>query len=147
MSVQTSKTVLKVLGIVDIILGVLVLLGSVLTLTGGGLLASGAVPMDQVEAGVSGTLVLVAGGVMLLMGCFSLAEGILAHRAAKDPSKAQPALVFAVISLVLAAGNLIWAIVGGGAPVSGLVSVAVNVLLVMAANTMRKEGAAEALAA
>ena len=73
MSVQTSKTVLKVLGIVDIILGVLVLLGSVLTLTGGGLLASGAVPMDQVEAGVSGTLVLVAGGVMLLMGCFSLA--------------------------------------------------------------------------
>ena len=50
MSVQTSKTVLKVLGIVDIILGVLVLLGSVLTLTGGGLLASGAVPMDQVEA-------------------------------------------------------------------------------------------------
>ena len=132
MSVQTSKTVLKVLGIVDIILGVLVLLGSVLTLTGGGLLASGAVPMDQVEAGVSGTLVLVAGGVMLLMG---------------DPSKAQPALVFAVISLVLAAGNLIWAIVGGGAPVSGLVSVAVNVLLVMAANTVRKEGAAEALAA
>ena len=78
--------------------------------------------------------------------CFSLAEGILARRAAKDPSKAQPALVFAVISLVLAAGNLIWAIVGG-APVSGLVSVAVNVLLVMAANTVRKEGAAEALAA
>ena len=75
MSVQTSKSILKVLGIVDIILGVLVLLGSVLTLMGGGLLASGAVPMDQVEAGVSGTLVLVAGGAMLLMGCFSLAEG------------------------------------------------------------------------
>ena len=147
MSVQTSKTVLKVLGIVDIILGVLVLLGSVLTLTGGGLLASGAVPMDQVEAGVSGTLVLVAGGVMLLMGCFSLAEGILARRAAKDPSKAQPALVFAVISLVLAALNLTWAIVGGGSPISGLVSVAINVLLVMAANTVKKEGAAEALAA
>ena len=147
MSVQTSKTVLKVLGIVDIILGVLVLLGSVLALAGGGLLASGAVPMDQVEAGVSGSLVLVAGGAMLVMGCFSLAEGILARRAAKDPSKAQPALVFAVISLVLAAGNMIYAIVGGGAPVSGLVSVAVNVLLVMAANTVRKEGAAEALAA
>ena len=84
---------------------------------------------------------------MLLMGCFSLAEGILARRAAKDPSKAKPALVFAVISLVLAAINLTWAIVGGGAPVSGLVSVAINVLLVMAANTVRKEGATEALAA
>ena len=84
---------------------------------------------------------------MLLMGCFSLAEGILARRAAKDPSKAQPALVFAIISLVLAALNLTWAIVGGGSPVSGLVSVAINVLLVMAANTVKKEGAAEAMAA
>ncbi len=147
MTVQTSKSILKVFGIIDIVLGVLVLLGSVLALTGGGLMASGAIPMDQVEAGVSGTLVLVAGGAMLLMGCFSLAEGILARSAAKDPSKAQPAFVFAIISLVLAAGNLTWVIVGGGAPLSGLVSVAINVLLVMAANIVRKEGAAEVLAA
>ena len=131
MTVQTSKSILKVFGIIDIVLGVLVLLG----------------PMDQVEAGVSGSLVLVAGGAMLVMGCFSLAEGILSRRAAKDPSKAQPAFVFAIISLVLAAINLTWAIVGGGSPVSAIVSVAINALLVMAANTQRKEGAAEALAA
>ena len=147
MSVQTSKSILKVLGIIDIVLGVLVLLFSTLTLAGGGLLASGVVPMDQVEAGVSGSLVFVAGGAMLLMGVFSLAEGILSRRAANDPSKAQPAFVFAIISLVLAAGNMIWAIVGGGSPVSGIVSVGINVLLVMAANTLRKEGASEALAA
>ena len=84
---------------------------------------------------------------MLLMGAFSLVEGIFSRRAANDPSKAQPAFVFAIISLVLAAGNMIWAIVGGGSPVSGLVSVGINVLLVMAANTVRKEGASEALAA
>ena len=147
MSVQTSKSILKVLGIIDIVLGVLVLLFSTLTLAGGGLLASGVVPMDQVEAGVSGSLVFVAGGAMLLMGGFSLAEGILSRRAANDPSKAQPAFVFAIISLVLAAINLTWAIVGGGSPVSAIVSVAINALLVMAANTQRKEGAAEALAA
>ena len=146
MSVETSKSILKVLGIVDIILGVLVLIFSALALTGGGLLASGVVPMDQVEAGVSGSLVLVAGVAMLVMGCFFLAEGILSRRAAKDPSKAQPAFVFAVISLVLAAINLTYAIIGSGSPVSGLVSVAINVLLVMAANTLRKEGKA-ALAA
>jgi hypothetical protein len=103
--------------------------------------------MDQVEAGVSGSLVLVAGGAMLVMGCFSLAEGILSRRAAKDPSKAQPAFVITIISLVLAAINLTWAVVGGGSPVSAIVSVAINALLVMAANTQRKEGAAEALAA
>lgn len=84
---------------------------------------------------------------MLLMGGFSLAEGILSRRAANDPSKAQPAFVFAIISLVFASVNLIWAIVGGGSPVSGIVSVGINVLLVMAANTLRKEGAGEALAA
>ena len=55
MTVQTSKSILKVFGIIDIVLGVLVLLGSVLALTGGGLMASGAIPMDQVEAGVSGS--------------------------------------------------------------------------------------------
>ena len=147
MSVQTSKSILKVLGIIDIVMGVLVLLLSTLTLAGGSLLASGAVPLDQVEAGASGSLVLVAGGSMLLLGGFSLAEGILSRRAANDPSKAQPAFVFAIISLVFASVNLIWAIVGGGSPVSGIVSVGINVLLVMAANTLRKEGAGEALAA
>ena len=147
MSVETSKTMLKVLGVVDIIFGVLLVIFSALAFAGGGLLASGAVPMDQAEAGISGALVFVAGGVMLVLGGFSLASGILARRAAKDPGKAQPAFVFAVISLVLAALNLTSAVAGGGSPVSALVSVAINVLLVMASNTLRKEGAKEAPAA
>ena len=147
MSVQTSKSILKGLGIVDIVLGVLVLIFSVLAFTGGGLLAAGVIPMDQVEAGVSGFVVLAAGAAMLLMGGFSLAEGIFARRAAKDPSKAKPAFVFAIISLVLAALNLVIAISGGSSLFSALASVAVNVLLVMAANTVRKEGTTETLAA
>ena len=142
MSVNTSKSVLKVFGIVDIIFGVLLLIFSAMTLAGGGLLASGVIPMDPAEAGVSGALVLVAGGAMLVMGGFSLASGILSRRAAKDPSKAQPAFVFAVIGLVLAALNLTLAITGGGSPASALVSVAINGLLVMAANTLRKVAAA-----
>ena len=84
---------------------------------------------------------------MLLLGGFSLAEGILSRRAAKDPSKAQPAFVCAIISLVLASVSLISAIVGGGSLVSGITGAVINVLLVMAANTLRKEGAGEALAA
>ena len=141
-SVETSKTMLKVFGIVDILFGALLLLFSAMTLAGGGLLASGVIPMDPAEAGVSGALVLVAGGAMLVMGGFSLASGILSRRAAKDPSKAQPAFVFAVIGLVLAALNLTLAITGGGSPASALVSVAINGLLVMAANTLRKVAAA-----
>ena len=147
MTVQSSKSLLKVLGIIDIVMGALLLLFSTLTLAGGGLLASGVVPMDQVEAGASGSLVLVVGGAMLLLGGFSLAEGILSRRAANNPTKAQPAFVFAIISLVLASVSLISAIVVGGSLVSGITGVVINVLLVMAANTLRKEGASEALAA
>ena len=143
MSVQTSKSMLKVFGILDVIFGVLLVIFSALAFTGGGLMASGAVPMDQAEAGVSSTLVFVAGGAMLVLGGFSLASGILSCRAAKDPSKAQPAFVFDVISLVLAAINLTNAIVGSGSPVSAIVIVAINVLLVMAANTLRKAGKEE----
>ena len=143
MSVQTSKSMLKVFGVLDVIFGVLLVIFSALAFTGGGLMASGAVPMDQAEAGVSSALVFVAGGAMLVLGGFSLASGILSCRAAKDPSKAQPAFVFAVISLVLAAINLTNAIVGSGSPVSAIVSVAINVLLVMAANTLRKAGKEE----
>lgn len=147
MSVETGKSILKIFGIVDIVMGALVLLFSVLTLAGGGLLASGVVPMDPAEASVSGSLVLVTGGAMLLMGVFALVEGILSRRAAYDPSKAQPAFVLAVISLVLAAGNLTSALVAGGSPVSAIVATGINLLLVIAANTMKKEGASEALPA
>ena len=41
MSVETSKTMLKVFGIVDILFGALLLLFSAMTLAGGGLLALG----------------------------------------------------------------------------------------------------------
>ena len=146
MSVETSKTMLKIFGIVDIVFGVLLLIFSAMTLAGGGLLASGVVPIDQAEAGVSGALVFGVGGAMLVLGAFSLASGIVARRAANDPSKAQPAFVFAVIGTVLAAPNLVLAITGGS-PVSAIVSLGINVLLVMAANTLRKENAADMLAA
>ncbi|MBR6840420.1 MAG: hypothetical protein IKM82_07500 [Oscillospiraceae bacterium] len=147
MSVDTSKTMLKVFGIVNMILGVMLLIFSAMTLAGGGLLASGVVPMDQAEAGVSGALVFGVGGAMLVLGAFSLASGILSRRAAKDPGKAQPAFVFAIIGAVLAVPNLVLAITGGGSPISAIVCLSINVLLVLAANTLRKENTAEALAA
>ena len=146
MSVDTSKTMLKIFGIVNMILGVMILIFSAMTLAGGGLLASGVVPMDQAEAGVSGALVFGVGGAMLVLGAFSFASGILSRRAAKDPSKAQPAFVFA-IGAVLAVPNLVLAITGGGSLISAVVCLGINALLVVAANTLRKENTAEALAA
>ena len=103
--------------------------------------------MDQAEAGVSGALVFGVGGAMLVLGAFSFASGILSRRAAKDPSKAQPAFVFAIIGAVFAVPNLVLAITGGGSLISAVVCLGINALLVVAANTLRKENTAEALAA
>ena len=49
MSVQSSKTFLKVFGIIDIILGALQVILGVVATAGGGLLVSGQVPVEEVE--------------------------------------------------------------------------------------------------
>ena len=140
MSVQSSKTFLKVFGIIDIILGALQVILGVVATAGGGLLASGQVPVEEVETEMPAAIIVVAGVVLLLLGIFSVVEGILSCRAAKDPSKAKPAFVCAIISLVLAAISLISAITSSGSLASPCTSVLINVILVMAANTLRKEG-------
>ena len=140
MTVETSKKLLSIFGIIDIIFGVLGLILGVVAAAGGGLVAVGGIAAEQADAGAAGGLALLAGIVLILVSVFSVVEGVLSRRAAKDPSKAKPAFVFAVISLVLAAISLISALTGGGSPVSAIISVVINGLLVAAANTQRKEG-------
>ena len=122
------------------IYGILVMLLGVLTTAGGGLISAVSVTEADVPE-VAGPLVLVFGIGIVLMGVFSLAEGIVSRKAATDPSKARPAFVFAVISLVLTGINLVASLVNGGSPVSAIVGVVLNGLLVAAAYTMRKEAA------
>ena len=138
MKIETSKSVLKVCGVIDMIYGILVMLLGVLTTAGGGLISAVALVEADVPE-VAGPLVLVFGIGIVLMGVFSLVEGIVSHKAATDPSKARPAFVFAVISLVLTGINLVASLVNGGSPLSAIVGVVLNGLLVAAAYTMHKE--------
>ena len=55
MSVQSSKTFLKVFGIIDIILGALQVILGVVATAGGGLLASGQIPVDSFLQGRKGS--------------------------------------------------------------------------------------------
>ena len=139
MKIETSKSVLKVCGVVAMIYGVLEMLLGVMTTAGGGLISAVGSLAEADVPEVAGPLVLVFGIGIVLMGVFSLAEGILSHKAATDPSKARPAFVFAVISLVLTGINLVTSLVNGGAPLSAIVGVVLNGLLVAAAYTMHKE--------
>lgn len=136
MTVETSRNILNIFGIVDIIHGALELFFGFLATAGGGLLASGKL---TAASGVTGRLVFMAASVFLLLGVFSLVEGILSRRAAKDEGSVEPVFVTAVVSLVLAVGTLIGAAAWSGSPASSIVSIVINVLLVMAADTLRKD--------
>ena len=70
MSVQSSKTFLKVFGIIDIILGALQVILGVVATAGGGLLASGQIPVEEVETEMPAAIIVVAGVVLLLLGIF-----------------------------------------------------------------------------
>ena len=139
MKIETSKSVLKVCGSIDMFYGVLEILLGALSMAGGGLVSAMGSLAEADIPEVAGPLVLVFGIGIVLMGVFSLAEGIVSHKAATDPSKARPAFVFAVISLVLTGINLVTSLVNGGAPLSAIVGVVLDGLLVAAAYTMRKE--------
>ena len=139
MKIETSKSVLKVCGSIDMFYGVLEILLGALSMAGGGLVSAMGSLAEADIPEVAGPLVLVTGIGIVLLGVFSLVEGILSRKAATDPSKARPVFVLAMISLVLTAISVISAFVNGGFPVSSIVGVILNGLVVTAAYTMRKE--------
>ena len=139
MKIETSKSVLKVCGSIDMFYGVLEILLGALSMAGGGLVSAMGSLAEADIPEVAGPLVLVTGIGIVLLGVFSLVEGILSRKAATDPSKARPVFVFAMISLVLTAISVVSAFVNGGFPVSSIVGVILNGLVVAAAYTLRKE--------
>ena len=136
MRVETSKSILSVFGIVAIVYGVFELLFGFLITAGGRMLASGRI---SAEGGITSRTVLMAGSVFLLLGVFAIVEGVLSRRAVKDMSGVQAVYVMAIISLGLAVSSLVSVIACSGSPASSLVSVVINVLLVLAADNLRKD--------
>ena len=91
------KTALKIVSVLQIIAGILT---AVLGLSLTTLFAMGA---D--EAGAGG-LVVLAILLLVVSGVVSIISGVLGLRAAKDPSKAMPAVVLGGISLALSIVSL-----------------------------------------
>lgn len=132
MSLETSKKILKIFGILSIIGGVLTIILGIVGLAGGGLAAT--------EDATVGGIVIVVGLIALVSGIVSLLEGIFSVKAAKDPSKIQPAWIFAVIGVVMSAISLIMGFVNNGASgaFSNILSLAISILIFVAANTIKK---------
>lgn len=137
MTVETSRKILKVVGILGIIFGVIFALGGVLLLSGGSL--------AQQAGGISLTpeelKVMKLGGIAsAVLGLITLLEGIFSVRAAKDFSKIMPAWVFALISLIFNAVDAIWSIIQSAEVrtiVSAAFSIALSILVLGAANKIK----------
>ena len=138
MTVETSRKILKVVGILGIIFGVIFALGGVLLLTSGSL--------AQQAGGISLTpeelKVMKLGGIAsAVLGLVTLLEGIFSVRAAKDFSKIMPAWVFALISLIFNAVDAVWSIIQSAEArtiVSAALSIALSILVLGAANKIKK---------
>ena len=141
MNLSTSKTILKIAGIISIIFGVLGIIGGIMAIAGGSFLGIG-LAIGEVQASqdiAAGVGLLGLGGLLILIGAvIELLSGIFSVRAAKDISKIMPAWVFSLIGLILSVPGLIAAISANDKIVSNIITVAINALIFVAANTVKK---------
>ena len=138
MNLETSKKVLKIAGICEIIIAVIVLILGVLAMIGGNDLI-GDVAANS-EAQEQAALAIGGGVILAITGVLSIIEGIISYQAGKTGKKK-----IATVAMVLAALSTISSITGlfsgnnGGASniVSTVVGIALNVLVVYAAYVVR----------
>ena len=129
MSLKTSKRILKIFGIFDIICGIFLIILGVMVLVGASQLNPEEIASDpSLSAGVSGMAIL------FILGLLSLLEGIFSIRGAKDAAKIMPAWIFAIIGVIAAVVGLFT----GGSLGGSIFSLIVNIVIFIAANKIRK---------
>lgn len=137
MSLNTSKIILKVVGIISTISGGLgTVLGLVLTIASF-VIANNPSYGDANDMGIT----LVAGIIMLIISIMPLVMGIFALIGAKDSSKIIPAWVISIISLVISTGGLLLNFVdfmGVKIIIASLAAFMISIVIFLAANTIKK---------
>ncbi len=141
MSLETSKKILKIVGILCVISGIIGIIIGILGFLGGGIIGAGVVNESievTEEVGQAMGVGFLLGVVGLISGIVDLLEGIFSINASKDSDKIMPAWIFALIGVVMAGISLIGSF-GGEASgiISGIISVALSILVFVAANTIK----------
>ena len=138
MSLDTSKLILKIVGILGIISGVGTLIMGVISLLAGGILTGLASEVDGELGGAVGAFALIGIIAIIVIGVVTLLEGIFSVRASNDPSKVMPAWIFAIIGLIGAIIGVVSNLSGGmSALVTPIVTLVENGCIFMAANTIK----------
>ena len=137
---ETSKKILKVIGILTIIGGILTVLGGVLMMVGGGA-ATGmeeAATDPDLQTGIAA--VIGVGIVLLISGIVNLISGIVSVKASKDGKYGKIAWIFAILgiigSIATAVSNLTSNFTVSNL-LSSLISVILSVMIFFAAQTVK----------
>ena len=134
MTLEGSKKVLKIFGILGIIGGILVLILGVAALAGGSVLTTGA---DEEEVQL-GLMAVISGIILVISGIVSLFEGIFSVRASKDITKIGPAWFFALLGIISAVAGVGSALSQNGNISGSIGTLVINGVVFIAANTIRK---------
>ena len=136
MSLETSKKVLKISGIICIVVGIIMLIFGILATLGGGYAAvDTSAGIDEETAG----LALVGGILSFVYGIILLIEGIFSVRGAKNSAKIMPAWIFAIIGLISSAYDLFTNLGSGLSAISSsIIGLAISALVFVAANNIKK---------
>ena len=129
MSLRTSKTILKIFGIFDIICGIILL--ALAAVTFAGVSQTGA---EELASDSELSEALLGMGVLAVLGLIALLEGIFSIRGAKDPAKIMPAWIFALIGAITAVGGFF----AGGSSGGSVGTLIINIVIFVAANNIRK---------
>ena len=151
MSLNASKTILKVFGIISIIFGILGILFGIIAIAGGSIIGAGAaggeIATDS-KLSIAVVFLGLGGLVLIIMSVIDLLSGIFSVKAAKDISKIMPAWVFALLDFISSLIGLIFVLI----PViqktqaietnqitSTIIGLLISILIFVAANTIKKE--------
>lgn len=136
MNIQTSKTILKVFGIIGMFFGGLTTIGALFILLGGGAASIG----GGDEGLAFGALLIVLGILSLGAGLITLAQGFCSYKASQDTSKIMPAWLFSIIGIVSNVVSVISSIKKDSGVFTAVVSLVISIVIFTAANTIKNNG-------
>lgn len=141
MTLETSRKILKISGILGIICAVFAIITGLAVFGIGGLAATNA-EVQAMEGAAEGIAGMLAGGIIALVsGIIALIEGIVSLMASKNNKYGTAAWIFAILGLISSVGNSISSLKSDGPAfgvVSAVVAVALSVLILLAANKVRE---------
>ncbi len=141
MSLETSKTVLKISGILTVIAAVLALIGGI-ALFGFGTMAAADQEFQAMEGAAEGLAgAYLIGFVFILSGIVSLIEGVISIKASKNTKYGTAAFIFAILGLLGAISSVVSSVKSSGSGtsfISAVISIGLSVLILIAANNVRQ---------